>query len=63
MLSKILKRTKKFLIEEDGPTSLEYMVMAALIIIVCLITINGIGLVTRSSLNTSSDAITEAMDR
>jgi len=34
---------KKFLKSEDGPTAVEYAVMLALIIIVCLVSITAIG--------------------
>ena len=38
---------KKFLASEDGPTAVEYAVMLALIIVVCLAAITAIG--TRAS--------------
>jgi pilus assembly protein Flp/PilA len=34
---------KKFLKSEDGPTAVEYAVMLALIVIVCLVSITAIG--------------------
>nr|WP_310821232.1 Flp family type IVb pilin [Stratiformator vulcanicus] len=34
---------KKFLVSEDGPTAVEYAVMLALIVIVCLTAIQAIG--------------------
>lgn len=34
---------KKFLVSEDGPTAVEYAVMLALIVIVCLTAIRSIG--------------------
>lgn len=34
---------KKFLISEDGPTAVEYAVMLALIVVVCLTAIQAIG--------------------
>jgi len=34
---------KRFLVSEDGPTATEYAVMLALIIVVCLGAITGIG--------------------
>ena len=39
----MLKRTKQFLVSEDGPTATEYAVMLALIIVVCLTAITTIG--------------------
>lgn len=34
---------KRFLVSEEGPTAVEYAVMLALIILVCLTAIQGIG--------------------
>ena len=36
-------KVRNFLVSEDGPTAVEYAVMLALIIIVCLTAINSIG--------------------
>ena len=36
-------KVKRFLVSEDGPTAVEYAVMLALIVIVCLVTIGSIG--------------------
>lgn len=37
------KKIKRFLTSEDGPTAVEYAVMLALIIVVCLATITAVG--------------------
>ena len=37
------KKVQRFLVSEDGPTAVEYAVMLALIIIVCLTAITAIG--------------------
>ena len=37
------KKVQRFLVSEDGPTAVEYAVMLALIVIVCLTTIQTIG--------------------
>ena len=34
---------KKFLVSEDGPTAVEYAVMLALIIVVCLAAVSAVG--------------------
>ena len=36
-------KVKRFLESEDGPTAVEYAVMLALIIVVCLVSIQAIG--------------------
>jgi pilus assembly protein Flp/PilA len=42
-MNKLLLNAKRFLVSEDGPTAVEYAVMLALIIVVCLISITAIG--------------------
>lgn len=39
----LAKKLQRFLKSEDGPTAVEYAVMLALIIIVCLTAINSVG--------------------
>ncbi len=39
----LAQKVRRFLTSEDGPTAVEYAVMLALIIIVCLAAINSIG--------------------
>lgn len=36
-------KVQRFLVSEDGPTAVEYAVMLALIIVVCLVAITAIG--------------------
>ena len=49
---------KKFLASEDGPTAVEYAVMLALIVVVCIGTITAIG----TKANTTFKATTTALD-
>ena len=42
-MQKFANSVKKFLVSEDGPTAVEYAVMLALIIVVCLASISTIG--------------------
>ena len=37
------KSIKRFIVSEDGPTAVEYAVMLALIIVVCLTAIQAVG--------------------
>ena len=39
----MLNSIKRFLVSEDGPTAVEYAVMLALIVIVCLTAITAVG--------------------
>jgi pilus assembly protein Flp/PilA len=42
-MKNLLLHAKRFLVSEDGPTAVEYAVMLALIIVVCLTAIQAIG--------------------
>jgi pilus assembly protein Flp/PilA len=42
-MKKLAKKVQHFLVSEDGPTAVEYAVMLALIVIVCLTAIRAIG--------------------
>ena len=43
MVSRLLEATTRFLAREDGPTAVEYAVMLALIIVVCITAITALG--------------------
>ena len=42
-MKSLAKKMQRFLVSEDGPTAVEYAVMLALIVIVCLTAIQSIG--------------------
>jgi pilus assembly protein Flp/PilA len=42
-MKNLTKKLQRFLVSEDGPTAVEYAVMLALIIVVCLTAINSLG--------------------
>lgn len=48
---------KKFLTSEDGPTAVEYAVMLALIIVVCIGTITNVGTKANGSFDASKTAL------
>lgn len=47
-MTKFAKSIKRFLVSEDGPTAVEYAVMLALIIVVCLAAISTLGTTANS---------------
>ena len=57
MLKSFATSVKKFIVSEDGPTAVEYAVMLALIVIVCLTSISAIG----TKANSTFDAVQTAM--
>ena len=42
-MKNLASKVQRFLVSEDGPTAVEYAVMLALIVIVCLTAIRSIG--------------------
>jgi len=55
-------KVKQFLASEDGPTAVEYAVMLALIVIVCLAAIQAIGTNANTTFNSIQNAISTAND-
>jgi pilus assembly protein Flp/PilA len=47
----LLARARQFLVSEDGPTAVEYAVMLALIIVVCIVSIQAIGTNANATFN------------
>ena len=54
------KRLVRFLKQEDGPTALEYAVMLALIIVVCLVAIGTVGSQANTTFSTAGTKIQAA---
>ena len=52
---------KNLLREEDGPTAVEYAVMLALIVAVCLVSINSMATETAESFDASAAEISSAL--
>jgi pilus assembly protein Flp/PilA len=53
-------KVQRFLASEDGPTAVEYAVMLALIVIVCLTAIQAIGTNANTTFNSIGNAINNA---
>jgi pilus assembly protein Flp/PilA len=56
-MKSLAKKVHRFLVSEDGPTAVEYAVMLALIIVVCLAAIDEIG----SRANTTFETVRDKM--
>lgn len=50
-MKSLANSVRRFLVSEDGPTAVEYAVMLALIVIVCLTAIGTIGTEARTTFN------------
>ena len=57
---KVVKNVVEFLKKEDGPTAVEYAVMLALIIVVCIAAITTIGSNANSTFSTVGTALQPA---
>ena len=53
----LAQSVKHFIVSEDGPTAVEYAVMLALIIVVCLTAIQAIGTNANTTFNSVGTAI------
>jgi pilus assembly protein Flp/PilA len=56
-MSQVLNSVKRFLGSEDGPTAVEYAVMLALIVVVCLTAIQAVGTNANAKFNAVSTAL------
>ena len=54
------KKVQRFLVSEDGPTAVEYAVMLALIIIVCLAAISAIGTQANTTFSNVASSISSS---
>lgn len=52
---------RKILREEDGPTAVEYAVMLALIVVVCLVSINSMATETADSFDASAAELSSVL--
>jgi pilus assembly protein Flp/PilA len=53
----LLSKLRRFLESEDGPTAVEYAVMLALIIVVCLVGIQSVGDATKVSFSNIAESL------
>ncbi len=56
-MKSLAKKVQRFLVSEDGPTAVEYAVMLALIIVVCLAAIDEIGTRANTTFETVRDEL------
>ena len=57
-MSKFVSSVKKFIVSEDGPTAVDYAVMLALIIVVCLAAVSAVGSNANAKFNKVSSYLT-----
>ena len=61
LINRLPKTVRRFLCDESGPTAVEYAVMLALIVGVCISAVQVLAVSTQDSMDTSSEAIREAL--
>lgn len=59
-MKSIVTKVQRFLKSEDGPTAVEYAIMLALIVIVCLTAIQAIGTNASSAFQDIADDLNDA---
>ena len=52
-----VRKIRRFLVAEDGPTAVEYVIMLSLIVLVCLAAIDAIGTRTNTSFNNMAKSL------
>ena len=57
VMKKCLNAIKRFIKNEDGPTAVEYAVMLALIIVLCIVVIRQVGTSASRTFSTADSAI------
>ena len=59
-MKSLAQKVQRFLVSEDGPTAVEYAVMLALIVIVCLTAITSIGSKANTTFTNCAASMTAA---
>ena len=59
-MNSLAKSVRRFLVSEDGPTAVEYAVMLALIVIVCLTAISSLGTAAKNDFYRITNSIAAA---
>ena len=57
-MKSFITKVQKFMKSEDGPTAVEYAIMLALIVIVCLTAIQAVGTAANDAFNNVSTQMT-----
>ena len=60
MLKRCTQRIRRFLGDEHGPTSVEYAVMLALILLVCITAVATVGTTTKTLFTNANNSIQAA---
>ena len=61
MYQALTKRLRRLIVDEDGPTAVEYALMVSLIAGACIATVGQVATATKNSFNSSGTAINSAL--
>lgn len=56
-MSEFTASVKRFLVSEDGPTAVEYAVMLALIVVVCITAVTSVGTAANTKFNSVATSL------
>jgi pilus assembly protein Flp/PilA len=56
-MKSVMNAVKRFIKNEDGPTAVEYAVMLALIIVLCIVVIRNVGTSASATFSSANSAI------
>ena len=59
-MKNILLQVRRFLVSEGGPTAVEYAVMLAMIVAVCLVSVRAIGTNTKTTFTTVGNSLSSS---
>ncbi len=59
-MNTLVKRVRQFLTSEDGPTAVEYAVMLALILVVCIAVITSLGKSISGTFSTVNNSLSSS---
>jgi pilus assembly protein Flp/PilA len=59
-MKSLVQKVQRFFVSEDGPTAVEYAVMLALIVIVCLTAISSVGSKSSATFNKVASTLPDA---
>ena len=61
MFQQLDKKLRGFLLEDDGPTAVEYAIMLSLIVGACIVAVSQVATATKNSFNSSGTAVNSAL--
>jgi len=61
MFQQLVKKFRVFLLEDDGPTAVEYAIMLSVIVGACIVAVGQVATATKNSYDSSGTAVNSAL--